>query len=140
MRYFIPAIALAATAAIAEPVSCRHIEKERVLVKPECRCVIKDASKGDEKLRIITQTCLDAFLVLNIGDAWIDGKWVKIAYTYCEKLDDAELYSCKGYNYTQDNWENNANIFSRTPSKLKDYLREVTDPGDLRYLFPKKGK
>lgn len=139
MRYFILVIAVFAALSLAEPTSCHLIEKNRVLDKPDCRCAVKNAGINDDtKMRVITETCLNEFIVISVGDAWIEGKWAKFAYTYCEKLDDADLYSCKSYKYTEENWENKAQIFSRTPREIKDYIRETTDPGDMRYLFPKK--
>lgn len=132
--FLIPAIL--AVAAWSAPVSCALLPKDRAVDKPGCRCAINTGVDG--KRRVSISACGNAYVTGENYEFKSDSLgWYRIMYRMCVRLEGTTTYSCKTYNYLQENYKDDPLYESFSVSEYRDDLGKKYEPGDVDYLFGK---
>lgn len=125
------------TFSFAEPVACSMLEEGRAASLPWCKCAFKVYDDGERKGRVSVGACGNNNVTI-VADVDYNGRWVKHTGTICEKLKEVNKWSCKTYQYLQEDWFNKAIIKTMSSSEFRNGTEDLLDPGDMEYLGLKK--
>lgn len=138
MKKVLALMLLACIGVMADPVSCGMLEEGRAVDKAGCRCAVKNDVIDTVKFRYIVGACAKGQFSSEVLDFWINGHWAKVTFEMCEALPSVKKFSCKKYNYMKENYNDEAELMSKSYTDRMDKLRELLDPGDVDYLFSKQ--
>lgn len=129
--YLIPVFLCAV--AWADPVSCSFLGEKRGLNKPGCKCATKTF---DDKFRTSVTACLDGTVTAEVYEFKLSsGEWYRVKFRMCERLDGTYTYSCKTYNYLEEDIEATAKFETYSTASYRDHVEENLDKGDVKYMM-----
>lgn len=138
MRKCFIVVLLLSTVALSDPVSCNMLEEGRAAKGNGCKCAVRVYKDEIHKARAVVGYC-GANLATFVLDIMYEGRWYKSNGTICEKMQEIKRWSCKTYNYLQEDWFSKADLKTMSYAEFRNGFEDLLDPGDMEYLGLKLG-